>query len=118
MYERLCPCQIVSRVTRDADGDETAYHYTAMMLTSDQVDADMIPNFILRYHDEDDVRVLSPREVIPPPGEVHILTDVPRRAIEVRDKVYAKDEFARGAFRHAMMMPDDVFPEAWKNIAR
>ena len=118
MYERLCPCHIVSRLTRDADGDETAYYYTAVMLTSDQVDADMIPNFILRYHDEDDVRVLSPREVIPPPGEVHILTDVPRRAIEVRDKVYAKDEFARGAFRHAMMMPDDVFPEAWKNIAR
>ena len=115
---RLCPCQIVSRVARDADGGEASYHYAAMMLTSDQVDADMMPNFILRYHNGDDDRILSPREVIPPRGEVHILTDVPRRAIEVRDKVYAKDEFARGAFRHAMMMPDDVFPEAWKNIAR
>ena len=115
---RLCPCQIVSRVARDADGDEAAHYYDAIMLTTDQVDADMIPTFMLIYHDENDDRLLSPREVIPPPGEVHVLTDVPRRAIEVRDKVYAKDEFARGAFRHEMMMPDDVFPEAWKNIAR
>ncbi|KAL3781515.1 hypothetical protein ACHAW5_000731 [Stephanodiscus triporus] len=106
MELRLGPCQIISRgapsMEEDAEEDEVVYVYTTIMLTMDQVDTDMILTFMLP---------------LPRPGEVHILTDVPRWAIEVRDKPYAKDEFAPRAFRHEMMMPDDMFPEAWKNVA-
>ena len=51
-----------------------------------------------------------------PVGENHILTNVPRHAIQVRDKLYSKDEFIENSFRHEMMMPDEIFPESWRNL--
>ena len=51
-----------------------------------------------------------------PEGEVHIIHDIPRFAIEVRDKMYTKNEFLSGSFRHPMMLPDDIFPETWMNL--
>jgi hypothetical protein len=121
MNLRLCPCQILSRSAERGssteNGEEVEYYYTTKMLTVDQADlVSTIPMFMWRYiNDEYNDRTPSLGDIAPPPGEVHILTDVPRRAIEVRDKPYTKDEFASGAFRHEMMMPDDVFPEAWMN---
>lgn len=99
----LYPCEIHAReavVVSEADGS-TEYRYTLVMLEEDEIGEHVI------------------RPVWPiPSGEVHVLTNVPRRAIEVRDKQYEKDEFLENehSFRHEMMMPDEIFPEAWKNI--
>jgi hypothetical protein len=101
------------------------YYYSAIMLTMNEVDVDtMIPEFMLaRGTDrqdgvmhEDLEQPLFPEEVIPPGGEVHIVTGIPRWAIEVLDKLYSKDEYAPEAFQHEMIMPDAVFPARWKNI--
>jgi hypothetical protein len=45
------------------------------------------------------------------------LEDVPRRAMEYYDRPYTIDLFLPNAFRHDIRIPDDMFPEAWKNAA-
>lgn len=45
-----------------------------------------------------------------------IITDVPRRAIQFYDYQYMSDLDIREAFRHEMDIPDDLFPEAWKDV--
>ncbi|KAL3815562.1 hypothetical protein ACHAXA_001966 [Cyclostephanos tholiformis] len=115
MELRLCPCQIISRAVERGSGTEKGegveYSYTTKMLTVDQVDnIDKIPMFMWSH-----IVMPSLEDVVPPTGEAHVLTKVPRRAIKVCDKPYTKEEFVSGAFRHEMMIPDDVFPEAWMN---
>ncbi|CAB9524160.1 Guanylate cyclase [Seminavis robusta] len=44
------------------------------------------------------------------------LTDAPREAFKFVDLAYSSDMFLPNAFRHALMIPDDIFPEAWKNL--
>jgi hypothetical protein len=87
------------------------YYYTMAMLTEDEIIGDdddddgdegyIVPNF----HIPDDER------------DGHVLVDVPRHAIKVQDRLYSKDEFLKGkhAFRHEIMLPDEIFPEAWRN---
>ena len=91
----LHPCRVVSR----DDSDVTEYLYTMVLLNEDEIG----DNILLPL-------------VNTPVGSKYLLTGVPRWAIEVRDKMYTKDEFMKNAFRHEMMLPDDVFPETWKNL--
>ena len=42
--------------------------------------------------------------------------NMPRRAIEIFDEEYASPQFYRGAFRHEIGIPDEIFPEAWKDM--
>ena len=58
-----------------------------------------------------------PADAVIPPGTVHIVTHVPRHAIRFSDKIYTTDVHLPGAFRHEIHIPDDVFPEAWKDLA-
>jgi hypothetical protein len=44
-----------------------------------------------------------------------LMIDVPREAFVFVDRPYSSDTFLPNAFRHAIMIPDDLFPEAWKN---
>jgi hypothetical protein len=47
------------------------------------------------------------------PGK--ILWNVPSDAFIFVDLPYTRDHYDLQAFRHAMMIPDDMFPEVWKN---
>jgi len=47
---------------------------------------------------------------------VHIVENVPRKALSFSPKKYKSDMFMKGVFRHEMMIPDEIFPDAWKNI--
>lgn len=49
--------------------------------------------------------------------EMGVLWNVPSDALFFSDIAYTRDHFQLNAFRHAMMIPDDMFPELWKNIA-
>jgi len=49
---------------------------------------------------------------------LYILFDVPRDAMFFRDKVYARDHHQPWAFRHEMGLPDDIFPDVWKNYKK
>ena len=94
------PCNVMSREDAGVDSEgNTIYSYSMVMLDEEQLE----------------VGTLTPGVGIPS-GEKHILTNVPRWAVEVRDKLYSKDEFMENSFRHEMMMPDEIFPETWKNL--
>ncbi|KAL7526358.1 hypothetical protein ACHAXR_004417, partial [Thalassiosira sp. AJA248-18] len=73
-----CPCDIISREAGEVDNDgNTAYYYTAVIWNEDELGDDTINKM------EHDI----------PSGQNHILTDVPRWAIEIQDRLYSKDEF-------------------------
>jgi hypothetical protein len=44
-----------------------------------------------------------------------LIEDLPREAFRFGDKLYTSDAFLKNAFRHDIRIPDDIFPEAWKN---
>jgi hypothetical protein len=58
---------------------------------------------------------LDPQQEIPA-GEVHVVSKVPRHAVRFSDKPYTTDPHLEGAFRHELHLPDDVFPEEWKDL--
>jgi SET domain len=45
------------------------------------------------------------------------LNKVPKNAILIMDRPYQTPQLLRGAFRHEIGLPDDVFPDAWKDLA-
>ena len=95
------PCKVISR-SEVKDGKAVGYLYNMQMLTEDEIE---------------EGRILAPHVAIPSGGDhSHVLSHVPRWAIEAKDKLYTKDEFVtKSLFRHEMMMPDDIFPKAWMN---
>lgn len=44
------------------------------------------------------------------------VTNVPRRGLRFEDLSYTTDQFLPNAFRHDIRIPDEIFPEAWKNL--
>lgn len=47
---------------------------------------------------------------------LYTVENVPREAISFYYKRYHSDMFVNGAFRHEMMIPDDMLPQAWRNV--
>jgi len=45
-----------------------------------------------------------------------IVSGIPREAIRFRDVKYTSDMHLKGAFRHEIMIPDEIFPNIWKNV--
>jgi len=50
------------------------------------------------------------------PEDDYIVKNVPRKALSFYQRNYQSDLFIKGVFRHEMMIPDEIFPDAWKNI--
>mmetsp|Transcript_14027 Transcript_14027/g.20053 ORF Transcript_14027/g.20053 Transcript_14027/m.20053 type:complete len:1073 (-) Transcript_14027:239-3457(-) len=51
------------------------------------------------------------------PSEKNVLVKgVPRDVIEFVEKEYYSDQHLEGAFRHEIQIPDDIFPESWKDL--
>jgi len=82
---QIYPCDLL----RYKKGDEGNYYYTALMWFEDQKTG-----------------------VTEPVGK---LNDVPRQAFKYFDRPYTSDTFLPNAFRHHIGIPDDMFPEAWRN---
>jgi hypothetical protein len=97
----LYPCKITARKSTISEDGSIQYHYDAIMITSTELRTS---------------NLIAPAGEIIPDGEKHEMTDIPRSAIEARDKMYTKDEYMPNSFRHEMMMPDDIFPAAWMNL--
>lgn len=51
-----------------------------------------------------------------PSGEWISLEHVPREALFFQDRPYTTDMFLENAFRHDIRIPDELFPEKWKNL--
>lgn len=48
-----------------------------------------------------------------PEGEMHLVTNVPRNAVRFTDKPGSTDQHLLGAFRHEIVLNNDLFPERW-----
>mmetsp|Transcript_9537 Transcript_9537/g.20233 ORF Transcript_9537/g.20233 Transcript_9537/m.20233 type:complete len:270 (-) Transcript_9537:74-883(-) len=51
-----------------------------------------------------------------PKGQKFIIKSVPREAIEFGDKMYSTDILLSNAFRHEIVVNDDIWPESWNNL--
>jgi hypothetical protein len=46
-----------------------------------------------------------------------MMKDIPAPAIRFTDRPYTSDMFLEEAFRHAIMIPDEIFPVQWMNFS-
>eukprot|EP00934_Nitzschia_sp_Nitz4_P005813 Nitzschia sp. Nitz4//scaffold78_size91513//6535//8461//NITZ4_004913-RA/size91513-snap-gene-0.119-mRNA-1//1//CDS//3329558082//5803//frame0 len=51
-------------------------------------------------------------------GKWHLIREAPREAFAFEDRPYTSDLFLPNAFRHDIRVPDDIFPERWKNLEK
>lgn len=45
-----------------------------------------------------------------------VIIDVPQRAIRYVDRPYTSDNHMTRAFRHSIQIPDDIFPQKWRDL--
>lgn len=70
---------------------------------------------VLRYEEVDGILRYT-AVVLLPEGKNDKLPRAPREAFRFVDSPYTSDMFLPNAFRHPMMIPDDLFPEYWMNL--
>ena len=58
------------------------------------------------------------RDQVVPDTYMLIVRNMPRDALTFTDFAYTTDQHLPQAFRHEMMLPDSMFPEAWRNLRR
>ena len=58
--------------------------------------------------------ILPGKQQDDPPVAKRVLS-VPRSAVWITDKIMSQDWHLPNTFRHPIMIPDDIFPDAWKN---
>jgi len=83
-FHEVRPCEVISR-------DDSQQLYTVQLFNHWSTD----PNEVIFLYDD------------------VIVTNFPRRAITFADDLYTTDQFLPNAFRHPIMVPDDLFPRAW-----
>ena len=101
------------------DGSDFAGSYAA------HKDMSYWPCIVIRPEDETDstytVRIIqSPFEENQPWATNNLprfLTNYPRESIHFFVRKSAGDQYLPGVFRHKIGIPDDIFPEHWKNLA-
>lgn len=49
-------------------------------------------------------------------GIQDVIIDVPQRAIRFVDKPYTSDHHMKRSFRHSIHIPDDIFPQQWRDL--
>ena len=95
-FRRSQPCEIISK---DGSGQSTLYSVKFLEQKS----------LLGRYGSKDKLPGI-------PKGCSLTVSDMPREAIKFVDRRYSGDMFLPGAFRHEIEVPDDIWPEAWKNL--
>ena len=86
---------------------------------------------VARETDADPNEVDSERDSFNPPlvtytVEVHrhyhgpplVVKGVPRTAIVFFDRMYANDQYLRHTFRHEIGLPDEMVPDAWRDLKK
>ena len=97
------PCIIL----RSQLSDDGSYLYIVHM---HKVDDDESNNSDKNKTEE--INVVSPKQ----PTENLIAENIPQAALRFFDLSYTDDTFLPNAFRHDIRIPNDIFPQIWKNI--
>jgi hypothetical protein len=90
----LRPCSIIQRVNPPSNNKKKGTTFTVRMRN----------------------RVGLPQVERIPDGKLHIVKSVPRHAIRLMDQVYTTDQHLENAFRKEIGIPDDIFPDQWKDL--
>jgi len=91
LRDHLRPCTVLARYD---DGEEQArFLYRVRMHNHGK-------------HSDDDII---------PQYEEHYVFDIPHHAIWFIDRMYTSNMHLRNAFRHELLIPDEMFPNMWKN---
>ena len=103
---KLHPCEIMSKTAAQKNENgvvvhSTDYLYTAKILENKSV--------LGKFGDEDKLPGV-------PRKRSFTLTGMPRTAIQFGNKLYSNDIFLPNSFRHEIVVPDDIWPESWKNL--
>ena len=53
-----------------------------------------------------------------PKGKTAMIIDMPRNAIEFQSRRYQRDFHLASAFRHEIVVPDELFSKSWRNLAK
>ena len=98
------PCHILERqsVSHRFSANDNNYYYTVAVENRPHMPPEEV---IQNQNDQGD-------------DQEHVVTDVPAAAIRLADEPYTTDQHLANAFRHEIHIPDDVFPEAWKDLRR
>lgn len=84
--------------------------YTVMLVMTEEADDGV-------YMDLDlDGTMIDQSENLTPPTHNMKVENVPREAIRFFDKPYSTDMHLQGAFRHALGLPNNIVPDAWRNV--
>ena len=98
---RLHPCSIISR--RKAGAGSDGFLYT--------VHIHPVQDSTLGYWGQ-----AGYRQGGLPKGQSLIVRLVPRDAIEFQSRRYQSDFHLANAFRHEIVVPDELFPKSWRNL--
>lgn len=95
----------------DEDEDDNAdWHYTCRVLMRHNDDKYTVEVF----HREHWLNKFDIYETYDDTPE-YVIFDVPRDAMFFRDIPYQRDHHQPWSFRHDMRLPDEIFPDIWKN---
>ena len=91
-YQNLYPCRIVEREDNKKNGN-VPNRYTVILQNQESL-------------------TLETNQRIP---ENLTVMEVPRQAILISDHIQSTDQHLPDAFRHEIHIPNNVFPEIWKD---
>lgn len=101
--------------------DQSMYEDIEGWYTDDKGGDHAINRFLVRHPDlynddeEDDTSFVYDVE-FKDSSQVKVARSVPRHRIHFYHKPYKGDTFFKGSFRHEMVIPDEIFPDAWRNL--
>ena len=96
-------------------GDEYVWEEASVLprfWPCDVIDRDDDGFLVQIYH----LPVEQPTPIWAQKGLPLYLTSYPRQSIRFFDRPFLSDQYLPGAFRHSPELPDDIFPEQWKNL--
>jgi SET domain len=113
--------QLLCDVSCHIDAEEVQRHFSTATLAAylREKNQEWWPCTVLDYElDEAVGQYLYTIEMqeVEEPFEDFLVHDVPREIFHFVDKPYTTDTHLPNVFRHNMRIPDEIFPDAWRNI--
>uniref|UniRef100_A0A7S4IRF2 Uncharacterized protein n=1 Tax=Odontella aurita TaxID=265563 RepID=A0A7S4IRF2_9STRA len=99
------PCDVIRRADERNDSESSVrpandFYEARVRVEAEEEDDD--------DDDDDEVKMAMIKRTV-------VMSQIPQSAIFFVDRPYTTDQAMRGAFRHEIEIPDDIFPDVWKD---